>query len=151
MPCIPSKTVLEFAVNLLMKSVYVLGGSSLIAASIILENSSKPDVHRRQLNPPYTPPRSTDPIKEFTALGDSYTADIGSIGPDGKIQESKKCDRFTSAYPHQMWTSDSGWPGENVSDRRFNFGACSGDVIEAVKAESAPGCPGRTIRQFWKT
>lgn len=77
---------------------------------------------------PYVTPLATDEIKEWTALGDSYTAGIGADSKSDFIDGSGKCSRFKKAYPVQM-NADTRWPGDPAT-RRLNFGACSGAKMQ---------------------
>ena len=61
-------------------SAYV---SSIIAASSIATQASKP----------------SQQVKEFIALGDSFTAGIGSNGRDDYIKQSGDCRRYMEAMP----------------------------------------------------
>ena len=79
----------------------------------------------------YTPPDLGAPILEWTALGDSYTAGIGSNGPEGKEDGSKKCARYSMSYPDTM-NGDARWEGTSQLARTLNFGACTGDVMVDV-------------------
>lgn len=79
---------------------------------------------------PYATPLATDQITEWTAIGDSYTAGVGSNGLDDVIPVSQSCSRYKKAYPMQM-NSNTSWPG-NQQDRKINFGACTGDVMSDV-------------------
>ncbi len=80
---------------------------------------------------PYATPLSTDQIKEWTALGESFTAGIGSNGLANFQGYSQDCSRYNKAYPMQM-NADTRWPG-NPADRKLNFGACSGNKMEDLK------------------
>ena len=80
----------------------------------------------------YAQPNPNEPIVEWTAIGDSYTAGIGSNGPTGKEDGSKNCARYNMSYPDQM-NSDDRWGGAvALMDRKLNFGACTGDVMVDV-------------------
>lgn len=82
---------------------------------------------------PYATPLSTDEIKEWNALGDSFTAGIGSNGLDDFQSISQDCSRYNKAYPMQM-NADTRWPG-NPADRKLNFGACSGNMMDDVRSK----------------
>ena len=82
---------------------------------------------------PYATPLSTDEIKEWDALGDSFTAGIGSNGLDDFQRISQDCSRYEKAYPMQM-NADGRWPG-NPADRKLNFGACSGNKMEDLMSK----------------
>ena len=76
---------------------------------------------------PYATPLSTDEIKEWDALGDSFTAGTGSNGGEDFQGYSQDCSRYNKAYPMQM-NADTRWPGD-PADRKLNFGACTGNKI----------------------
>ena len=82
----------------------------------------------------YVKPKGTGGIKEWTAIGDSYTAGIGSNGANDKDSASGDCSRYSKGYPPQM-NADTRWPGGGspASSRVFNFGACSGAVLKDVE------------------
>ncbi|ERF76444.1 hypothetical protein EPUS_07324 [Endocarpon pusillum Z07020] len=82
---------------------------------------------------PYATPLSTDEIKEWNALGDSFTAGIGSNGLDDSLRISQDCSRYDKAYPMQM-NADTRWPGK-PADRKLNFGACSGNVMQDIRTK----------------
>lgn len=82
---------------------------------------------------PYVTPLATDEIKEWSALGDSYTAGIGSDHRSDFIDGSGVCKRFKKAYPMQM-NADTRWPGDPAT-RKLNFGACSGATMQNLLDE----------------
>lgn len=69
-------------------SAYV---SSIIAASSIATQASKP----------------SQQVKEIIALGDSFTAGIGSNGRDDYIKQSGDCRRYMEAMPLQLQEDDA--------------------------------------------
>lgn len=89
---------------------------------------------------PYVTPLATDEIKEWDALGDSFTAGIGSNGLSDYIDGSNGCSRYKQAYPMQM-NADTRWPGDPAA-RKLNFGACSGnkmqDLLDNQLSDNSP-------------
>ena len=51
---------------------------------------------------PYGTPLASDPITEWNALGDSFTAAIGSNGLDDYIRTSFDCERYQQSYALKM-------------------------------------------------
>jgi hypothetical protein len=97
---------------------------------------------------PFATPLVSDPITEFNALGDSFTAGIGSNGLDDYIRTSFDCDRFQQAYPLKM-TSDARLTGDPQS-RKLNFGACSGNKIPDVRDKQLSDSPEQGFVAFGK-
>lgn len=66
-------------------------------------------------------------VKNFAAIGDSYTAGIGSGGPLGKSSNGDwSCSRFDQSYPMIV----NNYLGTDVEN--FQFLACSGDRTEQI-------------------
>lgn len=79
--------------------------------------------------------RASDPadfgwVKRWSAIGDSFTAGIGSgrvvVGPVKKGKSHSKCSRYDLSYP--MLVSKALGPGVD----KFDFVACSGDRSGAI-------------------
>lgn len=74
-------------------------------------------------------------MDQITAVGDSYTAGIGSNGKRDKLKNSFKCSRYDKAYPNQL-VRDHGWQDWNSQTTpALNFGACSGDTTKELLSE----------------
>ena len=82
---------------------------------------------------PYVTPLSTDEIKEWDVLGDSFTAGTRSNHLYGFQSISQDCSRYNKAFPTHM-NADSRWPG-NAADRRLNFGACSSNKTDDLMSK----------------
>ena len=78
----------------------------------------------------YVTPLVFDDITEWIPLGDSFTAGIGSNGPDDYMEFSQDCSRYQQAYPVIMNQNEQ-WSG-NAATRTLNFGACSGNKMQDV-------------------
>jgi len=69
---------------------------------------------------------STQNVESVLAIGDSYTAGIGSNGLPDYMDGSGECRRYNKAWPKQLVTLD-GWKSFNGGDLpSLTFGACSG-------------------------
>lgn len=83
------------------------------------------------------------------AIGDSYTAGIGSNGEKEQLPEAIACSRYKSAWPVQLSEKED-WNQINDNTKpKLTFGACSGAVMkklrdtqlkqgDPVKAEETP-------------
>lgn len=71
-------------------------------------------------------------VDQFLAIGDSYTAGIGSNGLADRDEQSGDCRRYKGAYPYII-SEDGGWDGINGNSPKtptLNFGACSGAKMD---------------------
>ena len=80
---------------------------------------------------PFATPLVSTPITEWGALGDSFTAGIGSNGLKDYIGSSFECQRYLQSYPPKM-NADARLPGIPTT-RKLNFGACSGKTIIDIR------------------
>ena len=97
---------------------------------------------------PYATPLASDPITEWTALGDSYASGYGSNGLKDYDRFSFGCNRFQQAYAVQM-NADSKLPGD-PDKRKLNFGACSGASFDSLKANQLTDKPSDGYVAFGK-
>ncbi|KAK4496239.1 hypothetical protein PRZ48_012219 [Zasmidium cellare] len=67
-------------------------------------------------------------IKQILAVGDSYTAGIGSNGLPDRLEGSSDCSRYTQAYPLQL-SADAAWGDDKPN---VVFGACSGAQMQQL-------------------
>lgn len=75
---------------------------------------------------PYAQPSAK--IEQVLALGDSFTAGIGSNGLRQQLRGSGDCLRFAKAWPEQLSTLE-GWEDFNKDAPALTFGACSGATM----------------------
>ena len=97
---------------------------------------------------PYVAPKAFDPITEWLAIGDSYTAAIGSNGIDDYDRTSFDCQRYLQAYPLKM-NRNPRMPGI-AGDRKLNFGACSGKKMKDVRDNQIKDKPAQGYVAFGK-
>jgi hypothetical protein len=74
-------------------------------------------------------PTLFDWVHRFAAIGDSFTAGIGSGSPLGNLFYNKNdwsCSRYDAAYPPLIYQ----WLGPSVEN--FQYPACSGDRSEGI-------------------
>ncbi|KAL9077076.1 MAG: hypothetical protein Q9157_003499, partial [Trypethelium eluteriae] len=72
---------------------------------------------------PYAKP--SQQVEQVLAIGDSFTAGIGSDGERNYYHGSGDCRRFAQAWPVQL-TNNPGWTDFNGNLPGLTFGACSG-------------------------
>jgi hypothetical protein len=81
--------------------------------------------------PTYKMPEQQN-ITEWTAVGDSFTAGVGSNGDADFIIDSGSCLRYQQSWP-MIVNRDTRWPGDSAN-RKLNLGACTGDLaIDVVE------------------
>lgn len=80
---------------------------------------------------PHVPPKVTDPINEWSGIGDSYASGIGSNGLPDATGWGAPCSRYKKSWIMQI-NSDTRWPGDNTK-RKADFGACAGDQMAQVR------------------
>jgi len=71
-------------------------------------------------------------VEHILAIGDSYTAGIGSNGENAEIGETD-CSRYYSSWPMQLQEKDEWY---DINDRKkpdLIFGACSGNLMKDVR------------------
>lgn len=80
-------------------------------------------------------------VEQVLAIGDSYTAGIGSNGQPDFIEGSYSCSRYTQAWPLQL-TALQGWQDFNGDQPTLTFGACNGakttDLIQKQLQQGNP-------------
>jgi lysophospholipase L1-like esterase len=73
-------------------------------------------------------------VEQILAVGDSYTAGIGSNGWSGRMGDTN-CSRYYHAWPNQLlWRHGDDW--DQFNDGRtpdLTFGACSGNVMKDLR------------------
>ena len=98
--------------------------SSLVAASSIQLFNAKP----------------SQQVTDFNAIGDSFTAGIGSNGRNDYDPTSGDCRRYKEAYPYEL-QEDPTW--DEINDNRnptLHHGACSGATMDLmVQHQLTPG------------
>ncbi|KAI9711826.1 MAG: hypothetical protein M1820_001971 [Bogoriella megaspora] len=75
---------------------------------------------------PYMKP--SNKVVEVLAIGDSFTAGIGSNGDPDRLSGSGDCSRYKKAWPIQLVAKD-GWKDFNRDLPKLTFGACSGATM----------------------
>ena len=73
-------------------------------------------------------------INQWAALGDGYAAGPGAGKP---FDNDTHCKRYSEAYPLALFT-DPCMPGHDDPARKPNFIACSGAMMQDVKAHQVP-------------
>lgn len=104
------------------------------ASSASLGPYAKPtEVHLQPVhmeNPGLTPKQQA--ISKILAIGDSYTAGVGSNGLPDHIDGSYSCSRYTQAWPLQL-QGNGDWSQFNGDTRpEVTFGACTGAKMDDV-------------------
>ena len=97
---------------------------------------------------PYVAPLASDPIVEWLAIGDPFTAAIGSNGIDDYDRHSWECERYLQSYPRKM-DRDSRLPG-NMADSKFTNGACSGKKLRDIPENQLSDNPAQGYVKFGK-
>ena len=81
---------------------------------------------------PYAKP--SQKVEQVLAVGDSFTAGIGSNGEPDEYRQSSDCQRYKKAWPVQL-TNDQGWNDFNGEELpALVFGACSGATMNGEKS-----------------
>jgi hypothetical protein len=75
---------------------------------------------------PYAKPAQK--VEQVLAIGDSFSAGIGSNGAPDLQQGSGDCLRYNKAWPVQL-TQNHGWTDFNQDLPTLTFGACSGATM----------------------
>jgi hypothetical protein len=70
-------------------------------------------------------------VTEFIAIGDSYTAGVGSNGAPDYIHGSGDCSRYDKGWPLQLQNLDE-WEEFNDGVPVLNFEACTGAKMQDV-------------------
>jgi hypothetical protein len=74
--------------------------------------------------------KPTEAVTQFIALGDSFTAGVGSNGGPDYNSGSSDCSRYNSAYPYKLQNMDE-WEQYNGGVTPvLNFGACTGAKMQ---------------------
>ena len=90
--------------------------------------------------------KPTQVVDQFLAIGDSYTAGIGSNGQDDRDPQSYDCRRYKGAYPYIL-LEDNGWDelnGYSPKSPLLNFGACSGATMDDLLSKQL------TLGEEWR-
>ncbi|ORY03676.1 SGNH hydrolase-type esterase domain-containing protein [Clohesyomyces aquaticus] len=90
-----------------------------------------------------------DILDQILAIGDSYTAGIGSNKKDEEIEHSLECARYKRAWPVQLSEKDD-WKNMNEDSKpQLIFGACSGNVMSDVRdKQPKQGDPSGNEREY---
>ncbi|GME29000.1 putative esterase family protein [Neofusicoccum parvum] len=81
-------------------------------------------------------------ISEILAIGDSYTAGIGSNGLPDRIEGSFDCSRYDQAWPLQLQGKDDWSQFNGDTHPVLTFGACTGHKMDdLVKNQLKQGDP----------